>query len=73
MKTNVGCPDRLIRIVVGIALVALAATGIVGWWGWLGALPLLSGVFRFCPAYSLFGINTGGGCATGACPTGRKP
>lgn len=58
MKRNVGCIDRVLRIVVGIALIALAATGTVGWWGWLGAIPLASGLFRLCPLYSLLGINT---------------
>ena len=43
---------------VGVALIALAATGTVGWWGWLGVIPLLTGVFRTCPAYSVLGVNT---------------
>ncbi|MDR3214068.1 MAG: DUF2892 domain-containing protein [Azoarcus sp.] len=73
MKINVGCSDRALRAVVGLVLVALAATGIVTWWGWLGVLPLLSAVFRFCPAYSLLGINTAkGGCASGNCLIGKK-
>ena len=38
--------------------IALAATGTVGWWGWLGVIPLATGLFRFCPAYTLLGINT---------------
>jgi len=71
MKTNVGCPDRMIRIVVGITLIVLAALGIVGVWGWIGVLPLLSGVVRFCPAYSLLGINTGASCRGGSCATGQ--
>lgn len=58
MNTNVGTLDRLLRIVAGLALIALAATGTVGWWGWLGAVPLATGLSRFCPAYTLLGINT---------------
>lgn len=58
MKTNVGNLDRLLRIAVGIAFIALAATGTVAWWGWLGVVPLATGLFRFCPAYTLLGINT---------------
>ena len=58
MKVNVGSIDRILRILVGVVLVALAATGLVGWWGWLGVLPLATGLFRFCPAYLLLGINT---------------
>ncbi|WP_423457072.1 YgaP family membrane protein [Ottowia sp. VDI28] len=58
MKLNVGGMDRILRIVVGLVLIALAATGTVGWWGWLGVIPLLTGVVRFCPLYSLVGLNT---------------
>ena len=58
MKINVDSIDRILRILVGVVLVALAATGLVGWWGWLGVLPLATGLFRFCPAYPLLGINT---------------
>ncbi|PAT31632.1 hypothetical protein CLI92_10315 [Vandammella animalimorsus] len=58
MKFNVGGIDRIARIVVGLVLIALAATGTVGWWGWLGVLPLATGLFRFCPAYPLLGVNT---------------
>lgn len=58
MKTNIGGVDRILRIVVGLVLIGLAATETVGWWGWIGVVPLLTGVFRFCPAYTLLGINT---------------
>ena len=58
MKFNVGGVDRILRIVIGRVLIALAATGTVGWWGWLGVIPLLTGVVRFCPLYSLVGMNT---------------
>ena len=58
MKFNVGTVDRALRIIVGLVLIGLAATGTVGWWGWLGVVPLFTGLFRFCPAYGLLGINT---------------
>lgn len=58
MKHNVGTIDRILRIVAGIVLILLAATGTVGWWGWLGVIPLLTGVVRVCPAYSLLGVKT---------------
>lgn len=58
MKLNVGGVDRVLRIVVGVVLITLAATGTVGWWGWLGVIPLMTGVVRFCPMYSLLGMNT---------------
>ncbi len=58
MQVNVGNSDRIIRIVAGLGLIALAATGTVGVWGWIGVVPLLTGVFRFCPAYTVLGIKT---------------
>lgn len=58
MKFNVGTVDRALRVIVGLVLIGLAATGTVGWWGWLGVIPLATGLFRFCPAYGLLGINT---------------
>ena len=58
MTANVGGIDRVLRIVVGAVLVALALTGTVGAWGYLGAIVLATGLFRFCGAYTLLGINT---------------
>lgn len=58
MKSNVGGIDKIARIVVGALLILLALTGAIGAWGWVGVLPLATGLFNFCPAYSLFGINT---------------
>ena len=72
MTANVGGIDRILRIVVGLALIALTLTGTIGVWGWIGVVPLLTGLFRYCPAYSIFGCKTGGGsCGTG-CGTGCK-
>jgi hypothetical protein len=58
MKKNVGDLDRIVRIVAGLALIAwvLLASGPL--WAWIGILPLVTGVINFCPAYSIFGINT---------------
>ena len=58
MTANVGGIDRSLRIVAGLALIALAATGVVGAWGYLGVIVLATGVFSFCGAYTLLGINT---------------
>lgn len=61
MQPNVGSTDRIIRIVLGIALIAgffytaaplnyiLLAAGIVA---------IATGMFRFCGLYKLLGINT---------------
>lgn len=60
MKANVGSVDRLIRILVGITLILLALTGVIGAWGYIGIVPLATGLIKFCPAYTLLGINTQG-------------
>ena len=58
MNANVGGIDKILRIIVGIVLISLAALGIVGAWGWIGVVPLLTGLFSWCPLYPLLGINT---------------
>ena len=58
MQANVGTIDRLLRIIIGVALIALAATSKIGVWGYIGIIPLATGLFRFCPAYRLLGIRT---------------
>lgn len=58
MKANVGTVDRALRIIVGLALIGLTLNGNIGVWGWIGVVPVLTGVFRFCPAYPLLGIST---------------
>lgn len=58
MKANVGGIDRALRIIAGTTLVLLALTQVIGPWGWIGIVPLLTGIFRFCPAYGLLGVRT---------------
>ena len=58
MQANVGTIDRALRIIVGLALIGLTATGHIGVWGWIGVVPLATGIFRFCPAYTLLGAST---------------
>ncbi len=60
MKLNVGGLDRILRIVVGLALIAWALMG-GPVWAWIGVVPLATGAFGFCALYPLLGINT--------CPT----
>ena len=58
MKSNLGILDRSLRIVVGLLLIGLTVTGVIGLWGWIGLVALATGLFSFCPAYRLLGINT---------------
>ena len=50
--------DRILRIVVGLVLIVLTVMGVLPVWGWIGVVPLATGLFGFCPAYTLLGINT---------------
>ena len=61
MTANIGSTDRMIRIIVGIALIAATLFGTIGAWGWIGVIPLATGLFCFCPAYLPFGFSS---CAT---------
>ena len=63
MKTNVGRPDRIIRVVLAIVAALLPATGTVS--GTLGIVLyvvagalLVTSLTGFCGLYTLFGINT---------------
>jgi len=58
MKLNVGGIDRILRIVVGLALVAWAALLGGPVWAWIGIVPLATGAVGFCPLYPLLGMNT---------------
>ena len=58
MKSNVGGIDRILRIVLGLALIALAATGTIGVWGWLGAVFVLTAAIGFCPLYTVLGFSS---------------
>lgn len=57
MKLNVGGIDRILRIVVGIALIAWALLG-GPIWAWIGIVPLATGAMGFCPLYPILGMNT---------------
>ncbi len=58
MEINVGSADRALRVGLGTGLIGLALMGIIGPWGFVGVIPLVTGLFRFCPAYRLFGLST---------------
>jgi len=60
MAANVGTLDRIVRIVVGIALIALTFVGPRTPWGWIGVIPLATALINFCPLYALLGVNTRG-------------
>jgi hypothetical protein len=65
MDKNVGNLDKLIRVLVGLALVAMVFVGPQTPWGWLGLIPLATAALSWCPLYTMVGIRT--------CPTAAKP
>ncbi|NMF99001.1 DUF2892 domain-containing protein [Aromatoleum toluolicum] len=58
MNANVGGIDKILRIVAGLILIGLAIMGIGAPWTWIGVVPLATGLMGWCPAYSIFGVNT---------------
>ena len=57
MKKNVGSADKILRIIIGIGIIG-AGVYYQSWWGAIGALPILTAVVNFCPAYTLLGLST---------------
>ena len=55
---NEGTADRVIRVVVGLALLSLVVVGPQTMWGLVGLVPLLTGLVGFCPLYKIFGFST---------------
>jgi hypothetical protein len=60
MGINIGQTDKIIRIVIGLAII-LAGIITQSWWGVIGVVPLLTSFIGFCPLYTVFRIST--------CPT----
>jgi len=61
MRTNEGTIDRVVRVVVGLAVLSLLVIGPVPGWGLVGLIglvPLATGVIGYCPIYTLLGIDT---------------
>lgn len=57
MKCNVGGVDRVVRIIIGLAVIGL---GIVyqSWWGAIGLIPLATAALGWCPLYLPLGISS---------------
>jgi hypothetical protein len=58
MALNIGNVDRLVRILVGVALLGASLMGLVGPWGWIGIVPIATGLVAWCPLYRVLGIRT---------------
>lgn len=75
MKCNVGKTDKSLRAIAGIAIIIV---GVIfnSWFGLIGIVLLATALFRFCPAYLPFSIDTSkndesGSCGGGGCGCGK--
>jgi len=63
MDVNLGTVDRVLRLILGFALLAFAV-GLIApdsgynWLGFIGFVPILTAVFARCPLYTLIGLRT---------------
>jgi hypothetical protein len=58
MTKNEGNIDRILRVVLGLALLSIVFVGPQTLWGLIGIIPLATGLLGTCPIYSIIGINT---------------
>ena len=60
MEANVGSAERVVRVVVWLALLGLlfVLNGNARWLGLIGVVPLATAAFRVCPLYRLVGLST---------------
>lgn len=63
LSFNVGGVDRAVRLIVGVVLAAVAYFGIVsGVYATIAyifaVIAFVTGLIKFCPAYTIVGINT---------------
>ena len=57
MKKNIGKADKIVRVVLGLAIGA-AGVYFKNWFGLIGIVPLVTVFLGTCPAYLPFGITT---------------
>lgn len=64
ISKNVHPLERVVRVSIGLGLLTQVFWGVKNPWFVLGVIPLLTGLFGFCPPYAWFGLNT--------CELGKK-
>lgn len=60
MDANIGSLDRVLRIVIGLALLSMLVwvDGSAKWFGLIGLIPLGTALIRWCPLYTALGLRT---------------
>ena len=57
MEKNVGSVDRMLRLVVGAAIIG-AGVYFQNWWGAVGLVLVATAAMGWCPPYAMLGLNT---------------
>ena len=62
IKCNMGTPDRIVRVIIGVSLVLFGVFGPVsGAWRAIlpivGLIPIITAIIGYCPAYQIFGLS----------------
>ena len=57
MKTNVGDLERVIRGILGLAIIG-AGVFYDSWWGAIGGVLLLTALMGWCLPYAILGFST---------------
>ena len=65
MNKNLGSIDRVLRIVLGIAIIVYGILEST-WLGAIGGIPLLTAIIAWCPLYVPFKLTT---CSREGCCT----
>ena len=50
--------ERVVRIVLGLALLSLVFVGPQSWFGLIGLIPVVTGAVGSCPIYTALGFST---------------
>ncbi len=58
LPRNESAVDRVIRVVLGAAILAMVFVGPRTPWGWLGVIPVVTGLIGSCPIYTVLGMST---------------
>jgi len=57
MKQNMGSVDRIVRIIIGVAI-AVLGIAFKSWLGLIAIIPFATAAVSTCPLYLPFGIST---------------
>jgi hypothetical protein len=58
LQRNIATWERVLRVVVGAAVLSLTFWGPQSLWGLVGLVPLVTGLVGTCPLYAMIGFGT---------------